>query len=167
MRKAILAAALAAIGAGGVAAQEPAAPQLEFVFEEIVLLGQAIAPGETPRGTRRMIPITGGTFEGPGISGEILPGGWDWQLDRADGCTEIEADYFLRTDDGAVINVVNTGVLCPPVEGAAPTPGYTHPVFEAPTGKYEWLGRTAFIGTLEMAPPEYGPAVKIRFFKVK
>jgi hypothetical protein len=136
-------------------------PALEFAFEEIVTLGQSIAPGDTSMGGRLMIPITGGTFEGPGIKGEIVPAGWDWQLRRADGCTEIEADYFLRTDDGVVINVVNKGALCP---GQAVR---THPVFEAPIGKYDWLNKTAFIGTLEMAPPSAGPAVKIRFFKVR
>ncbi|OYW44487.1 MAG: hypothetical protein B7Z08_11510 [Sphingomonadales bacterium 32-68-7] len=156
---------LAAIAAPA-SAQTVPDPSLEFAFEEIVTLGPAVAAGATPRGARQYIPITGGTFEGPGIKGEIVPGGWDWQLRRADGCTEIEADYFLKTDDGVVINVLNRGVLCPPVAGARPVPVRTHPVFEAPQGKYDWLNRTTFIGTLEGAPPSAGPAVKIRFFKV-
>ncbi len=146
---------------------QPPEPGLEFAFEEVVTLGEAVTPGQTPRGLRRIIPITGGHFEGPGIKGEIMPGGWDWQLERADGCTEIEADYFLKTDDGVVINVVNKGVLCPPPAGGAPAPVRTHPVFEAPSGKYDWLNRSAFVGTLDMAPPEAGPAVKIRFYRAK
>lgn len=141
-------------------------PTLEFVFEEIVTLGQATAPGDTARGGRLIIPITGGTFEGPGIKGIVMPGGWDWQLRRADGCTDVEADYFLKTDDGVVINVVNKGVICPG-EGGALRAVRTHPVFEAPRGKYEWLSQAAFIGTLEPAPPSAGPAVKIRFFRVR
>lgn len=149
-------------------AQEENVPVAVFAFEEIVTLGPAVAPGKT----RNMIPITGGSFEGPGydgegIRGEILPGGWDWQLIREDGCVEIEADYFLRTDDGAVINIVNKGTLCPPQAGAAPVPARTHPVFEAPSGKYDWLNRSAFVGTLEMADPAHGPAVKIRLFRLK
>ncbi|AKH41394.1 hypothetical protein FHS61_001882 [Altererythrobacter atlanticus] len=141
-----------------------AEPGLEFAFEEIVTLGPGLAVGETPRGMRNMIPITGGTFEGPGIKGTIIPGGWDWQLTRGDGCTEIEADYMLRTDDGVVINVINEGVLCPPKDGK-PVPVRTQPRFEAPLGKYEWLNSTAFIGTLEMATGLDEPAVKIRFYK--
>lgn len=141
-------------------------PTLEFAFEEIVALGQATSPGDTAHGGRLIIPITGGTFEGPGIKGVVMPGGWDWQLRRPDGCTEVKADYFLRTDDGVVINVVNTGVICLG-EGGAPLPVRTHPVFEAPRGKYEWLSQTAFVGTLERAPPEAGPAVRIRFFRVR
>src|SRR5690349_1453232 len=104
-------AALAALAfAAPAAAQE--APSLEFVFEETVTLGEVTVPGATARGERIIIPITGGTFEGPEMKGIVLPGGWDWQLRRADGCTDVEADYFLRTDDGVVINVVNTGVIC-------------------------------------------------------
>jgi hypothetical protein len=41
----------------------------------------------------------------------------------------------------------------------------TQPRFEAPIGKYDWLNRGAFIGTLEMATDVEGPAVRIRFYK--
>ena len=143
---------------------EPQPPHLEFAFEEIVTLGQAIPVGETPLGRRNIIPITGGTFSGPGIKGTIIAGGWDWQLTRSDGCTQIEADYMIRTDDGVVINVVNVGALCPPEPGRT-GPALTQPRFEAPKGKYDWLNRSAFVGTLGAAPPGSGPAVRIRFYK--
>ena len=161
-------AGLAALGALALAVPAAAqeAPSLEFVFEETVKLGDVSAIGGTARGERIIIPITGGTFEGPEIRGEVLPGGWDWQLRRADGCTDVEADYFLQTDDGVVINVINKGVICPG-EGGAMLPVRTHPVFEAPLGKYQWLGQAAFVGTLELAPPEAGPAVRIRFYRVR
>jgi len=156
--------ALALLHAPASSQDQPDTPGLEFAFEEVVMLGEAIPGGETPRGRRNMIPITGGTFEGPDIRGTIIPGGWDWQLTRADGCTEIEADYMIRTDDGVMINVINVGVLCPPTDGT-PTPVRTQPRFEAPEGKYGWLNRAAFIGTLGMAPDAGGPAVRIRFYK--
>jgi hypothetical protein len=140
-------------------------PSLEFVFEENVALGQATMPGATARGGRTIIPITGGTFSGPQIKGTIVPGGWDWQLRRPDGCTEVKADYFLKTDDGVVINVLNTGGICA-VAGKR-QPVRTSPVFEAPRGKYEWLSQNAFVGTLEPAPPGAGPAVRIRFYRVR
>ena len=142
-------------------------PELEFSFEERVTLGEAIPAGTTARGQRLLIPITGGTFEGPELRGEVLPMGWDWQLRRDDGCTEVEADYFLRTDDGVIINVVNEGVICPAGEEGV-TPVRTHPVFEAPLGKYDWLSKSAFVGTLE---PEMDGgelvAVRIRFYRVR
>lgn len=165
--KSTLCAGLAGVLTMAAAPLVAAEPSLEFVFEEVVMLGAAVAPGDTARGGRLIIPITGGTFEGPQLKGEIVPGGWDWQLRRDDGCTDVEADYFLKTDDGVVINVVNKGVICPPRQGEAPRPVRTHPVFEAPKGKYEWLGQAAFVGTLEAAPPSAGPAVKIRFYRVR
>lgn len=155
-----------ALAASPLAAQAPADPTLEFAFEEIVTLGPAVAAGDTARGTRLMIPITGGTFEGPGIKGTIVPDGWDWQLRRADGCTDVEADYMIRTDDGVLINVINKGAICPPKDGVA-RPVRTHPVLEPPLGKYEWLGQSAFVGTLELAIGSAEPAVKIRFFRVR
>lgn len=143
----------------------PAAdPVLQFAFEETVTLGADAHPGATVLGERNLVPITGGTFEGPGIRGTIMPGGWDWQLRRADGCTQIRADYMLRTDDGVVINVVNTGVSCRRKDPAAVV--RTHPVFEAPLGKYEWLSQAAFIGTLDpVTLPDGGRAVRIRFYR--
>ena len=166
-------AALAAISAFAVgasaapaAAQDAPEPGLELLYRSVVTLGPAIEVGETGRGMRRIIPITGGTFEGPQMKGEILPMGWDWQLDRADGCTEIIADYFLRTDDGVVINVVNSGALCRPGEdGTPPPPVRTNPVFEAPLGKYEWLSKGGYIGTLGFDPTLDEPAVVITIYR--
>jgi len=156
----------AALPATAQPTSEVAPPRLEFAFEEIVSLAPAIPVGKTAFGERLIIPITGGTFEGPGIKGTIIPGSWDWQLQRADGCTDVKADYMLRTDDGVVINVVNTGTLCGPDSDGKPRPSRTHPVFEPPLGKYEWLGQSAFIGTLE-AVREDGKlsAVRIRFYR--
>ena len=41
--------------------------------------------GETPRGRRRIVPITGGSFRGEKLAGRVLPGGAHWQFIRADG----------------------------------------------------------------------------------
>ena len=172
----VAAAAAAAAGVPLLAAQPQAsapevksvAPQLEFVFEEVVTLAPSITPGATFLGQRNIVPITGGHFEGPKIRGTILPGGWDWQLGRADGCLHIKADYFLKTDDGVVINILNQGVACPGPNGERP-PVRTHPVFEAPRGKYEWLNQSAFIGTLEAGEADASgsiAAVRIRIYRV-
>jgi len=159
-------AALALFALAAPAAAQESLPAPELAFEEVVTLAPAVVVGETPRGKRQYIPITGGSFSGPGISGTIVPGGWDWQLVRGDGCTELVADYFLETDDGVLINVVNSGTICPPQDGV-PVPVRTHPVFEAPIGKYDWLNTGTFVGTLGMAEGVEGPAVKIRFYRVK
>ncbi|MCR5877400.1 DUF3237 family protein [Phenylobacterium sp. J367] len=158
------AAALAGLGAVSAPAAEP--PGLRFAFEEIVTLGAEIPVGLTARGRRNIIPITGGTFSGPGLSGTVVPGGWDWQLWRADGCLELRADYMLRTDDGAIINVVNTGTACPGPDGRL-GPIRTQPVFEPPLGPYAWLGQAAFVGYLEETRVGQTRAVRIRFYRVE
>lgn len=167
MKSVVTGIVLAFMGAASTfAAERPvmADPSLEFVFEEDVLLGPNIAPGATPLGGRNIIPITGGTFSGPAISGTVMPGGWDWQLIRPDGCVQLKADYFLKTDDGVVINIVNTAFACRDAQGK-PVPVRTHAVFEAPNGKYDWLNHQTFIGALVPGDAKV-PSVRIRFYRV-
>ena len=64
-------------------------PQLEFALQLKVTLGEAYSCGETQHGRRTIIPITGGTFEGPKIKGTILNGGAVYQLANAAGRTEL------------------------------------------------------------------------------
>ena len=157
--------ALTALALAAPITAHAAEPTLEFAFEETVMLDADVPVGATSVGTRNIVPITGGTFEGPRIRGTIMGGGWDWQLRRADGCLQIKADYMLRTDDGAVINVVNTGISCRAKDPKAVV--RTHPVFEAPQGKYDWLSQDCFVGTLDpVSLPDGKRAVRIRFYLV-
>lgn len=142
-------------------------PELVHVFTITAELEDAVDVGETVRGPRRFIPITGGQVEGELLNGTVRGGAWDWQIDRPDGCTELEADYLIEADDGALINVVNRAAICRPAEGEAPQPVYTRPEFEPPMGEYEWLGRGAFIGQLQMAQDHPVPAVRIAIYRVE
>ncbi len=132
---------------------------LDFAYEAIVTLGKAEEVGATPLGKRIRIPITGGRFAGPRISGTILPEGMDWQLVRADGATTLEASYLMRERDGTLIHITNRGV----VKG-----GYvrTTPVFEVPLGKHQWLNEALFLGTVGPADPGDGAAVRITVYRV-
>ena len=138
-------------------------PKLEFVLEELVTLGPSVHPGQTPLGERNIVPITGGPFSGPDLRGKIVPGSWDWQLSTKDGCTAIQANYMIQTDDGQVINVDNRGTLCGASEKHQRN--FTSPRFEAPLGKYDWLNTGAYVGTLEVTEVNGKPAVRIRFYK--
>ena len=82
MLVAFVATAKAQFGFGAAQQQngEPKAPELEYVVRLNVTIGQAYSSGNNGKGTRTIIPITGGTFEGPNIKGEGLPGGADYQL---------------------------------------------------------------------------------------
>lgn len=131
-------------------------PQLEFVCELKVLVAAPMVVGETAHGVRRVIPITGGTFEGPKMKGDIVNGGADWQIVRKDGVAELEAHYTIKTDDGTYIYIKNVGlrVASPEVaarigrgEQVSPNEYYFRavPKFEAPAGKYDWLNNAIFI----------------------
>jgi len=85
-------------------------PALTEVFEARVRVAPAQELGEIGGGRRRIIPILGGTLSGARLSGEVLPGGADWQTIFPDGRTEVLARYTLRASDGALIGVVNRGV---------------------------------------------------------
>ncbi|OIN59995.1 hypothetical protein BLX24_07750 [Arsenicibacter rosenii] len=135
---------------------QPKAPELAFVARFNVTIGQPYIVGETAHGLRRIIPITGGTIEGPQLKGTILPGGADWQIVRKDGVAEVEAHYQFRTDDGVTVYIKNVGlrVATPEVaarigrgEQVSPSEYYfrTAPKFEAPAGKYAWLNDALYI----------------------
>jgi hypothetical protein len=135
----------------------------ELAFEALVDIGAPAAIGETALGRRRMIPITGGTFKGPRIEGEVVPGGADWQTVRADGVTVVEAIYALKASDGAVIAVRNLGIVAP-IDGGAPYVRTT-PSFDAPQGPHEWLNRNVFVGTIAVANAER-TRVRISVYRV-
>ncbi len=123
----------------------------ELVMELHVQIGAPVSIGESDLGNRRYIPITGGTFSGKGMRGEVLEGGADWQLERPDGVLEIHAIYSIRTDDGAVIAVDNQGIAIDlPAEENSDAIRYTRttPEFAAPLGKYDWLNKRIFTGTI-------------------
>jgi len=135
-------------------------PQLEFALELRVNIGPSLELRSGSFGTRRSIPITGGTFHGQGIVGSVLPGGADWQIIDCDGLTFVDARYVLETEDGVRIEVHNEGIrhgsssiLARIAAGeSVPASQYyfrTAPRFYPPDGKYDWLKRFVFLGDAE------------------
>jgi hypothetical protein len=167
--------AFAGIAAGGISTASAQAksnappqaefPQLEFVYEAAVGIAPLEDVGEVNSGRQRIIPITGGSFEGPNIRGKVIPGAADWNLVRNDGVTVVSASYFLRTEDGVYIKILNQGVNPALPPGAPPSlrPRFTIPTFEAPKGRYDWLNKSVFVGTLSPGAPG---TVRIRVFKL-
>ncbi|MEJ9232565.1 DUF3237 domain-containing protein [Peribacillus butanolivorans] len=147
---------------------------LEFFMEAKVLTGSDVQElGVTQKGKRRVIPILGGTFEGPNIKGIVVPGGADWQLIRSDGVKEIEARYTLQTDDGHLIYVENRGIIYDPEQAIEklkrgeymPPETYyfrTTPTFEVSGERYVMLTRTFYVGVGEPNPT----GVHIKFYKL-
>ncbi|WP_422634718.1 DUF3237 domain-containing protein [Sphingobium sp.] len=142
-------------------------PGLEFIYEAVVTLEPTVEVGHTPLGTRRRVPITGGSFSGPNIRGRVLSGGADWQLQRADNWTVIEADYMMQADDGTLIHVRNVGLTNSRVPDARRRYLRTIPSFEAPDGPHGWLNQAVFVGTIGAPPPAAPkPSVRIRVYRV-
>ena len=124
-------------------------PQLEFALQLKVTLGDSYDVGETQHGQRIVIPITGGTFEGPAIKGTIINGGADYQLaNKALNRTELEAIYSIKTDDGVYIHVSNRGIIWSGKDAQGNPSFYfkAAPQFEAPAdSKYAWLNNSLFV----------------------
>jgi uncharacterized protein DUF3237 len=150
-----------------------AAPRLTLAFEAHVQVGPPLEIGRVARGLRRIVPILGGTFEGPDIRGRVLPGGSDWQIIHSDGLSELDTRYTLQTDDGRLVYVQNRGIRHAPPEvmrrllaGEPVDPSLvyfgTTPTFETEAPDLQWLTRSIFIGTGERHPS----AVVIRFWRL-
>ena len=83
-------------------------PRFEFLMRLAVDVGDVVSMGRGPLGERRVVPILGGTFEGNGLRGEVLPGA-DWQIVRKDGVLDLDARYGLREQGGGLVRVLSQG----------------------------------------------------------
>ena len=143
-------------------------PQLEFALQLKVTLGQAFSIENTQHGRRTVIPITGGTFEGPGIKGTIINGGADYQLANAQGRIELEAIYCIKTDDGVYIHVRNRGIIAGGQDADGKPTFYFRaaPQFEAPAdSKYGWLNNALFVCAPEFSQQFQG--IVLNVWKIK
>lgn len=127
------------------------APGVEFALQLKVTIDGAFDIANTPHGQRVVIPITGGTFEGPGLKGTIVSGGADYQMVNGDKSrTELEAIYCIKTDDGVYIHVRNRGLIVNGKDAEGKPMFYFRcaPQFEAPAdSKYGWLNNSLFLCT--------------------
>ena len=88
----------------------PAPPALVPLTQIRCEVGALVSLGVATHGERRYVPLLGGTVSGPELSGRIVEGGVDWQINRADGVLDIAAHYVIRADDGALIEVQSDGM---------------------------------------------------------
>ena len=166
MRKTVLLFCLFVILPLSVCAQD--APELEYALQLKVTLGEAFSIENTQHGRRTVIPITGGTFEGPMLKGTIINGGADYQIANAQGRTELEAIYCIKTDDGVYIHVRNRGIIAnaPDANGQPSFYFRAAPQFEAPAdSKYGWLNNALFVCAPEFRSDFKG--IVLNVWKVK
>jgi hypothetical protein len=81
-------------------------PRLTLAYRLEASLGEPLDLGDVAQGHRRIVPLTGGTFTGPELSGKLLPGASaDWQILLADGTALGDIRYTLQTDGGDLLYV--------------------------------------------------------------
>jgi muconolactone delta-isomerase len=87
------------------------APCLTFLYHLEATLGQPLDLGETERGRRRIVPLTGGSFRGPKLKGTLLPGASaDWQIVLEDDTALGDIRFTLQTDNGDLLYVQSRSV---------------------------------------------------------
>lgn len=147
--------------------------KLEPLMEYRADLEPGTLVGDGPLGRRNIVDITGGSFEGPGLRGRILPSGADWLLVRKDGMGVLDVRATFETEDGAYLYVSYHGLLeinekvQAALEGGGSTEygdAYfmTQPRFETGDERYAWLN-----GVLAVAEGRVLPnAVAYRVFQL-
>ncbi len=148
-------------------------PDLKFFADLSVEVAKPIEVGRTVHGTRRLIPILGGTAQGDGWTARVLPGGADFQLIVTDQMAELDARYVLETDAGDAIYVQNHAVrtaspevMAKLIKGEPVSPDLVYfrctPRFETASPALSWISERLFIGTGARHPDR----VVMRFFEV-
>jgi len=92
-------------------------PRLSLTYRLDAALAQPLDLGDSARGHRRIVAITGGTFTGPELNGKLLPGASaDWQIVLADGTVLGDIRYTLQTDGGDLLYVQSRSVRHGPAD---------------------------------------------------
>ena len=83
----------------------------EFLFRATLSVGAPQAVGTTRTGELRIIPVTGGTIEGPALTGEVMPGtAADWLRVDPDGTAHMDVRLTIKTTEGQVVFMHYSGI---------------------------------------------------------
>jgi hypothetical protein len=99
-----------------------------------------------PQGTRTIVQLVSGRFEGPRINASVQAPAADWITNRADGSYRLDVRLTLKTDDGAVILMTYNGIGETTPTGASLR---SAPLFETGDSRYVWLTRLQAVGVGE------------------
>jgi hypothetical protein len=110
---------------------------------------------------RVLFGSAGGTFTGPRLHGDVLPGGGDWAVFRPDRTMLLDVRLTLRTHDDALIHMTYHGrwTVPPDLRPAMADPAKRHavdpsryyfrttPLFETGAPEYAWLNDIVCLGS--------------------
>lgn len=83
----------------------------EFLFRMALSAGAPQMVGTARNGELRVIPVTGGTLEGPRFNGEVLPGtAADWLRVDPDGTAHMDVRLTLKAASGGIVFMHYSGI---------------------------------------------------------
>lgn len=138
----------------------------EFLFRMVLIAGQPqMSTGAGARGGElRVIPVTGGSFEGPSLKGELVPGTTaDWLRVEADGTAHMDVRLVMKTTKGQTFFMNYSGIRhgSPEVlarlgrgEAVDPSDYYFRIAirFETADPELAWLNRVLGVGVGQRPP---------------
>jgi len=142
------------------AADSPKTPSFEYLGTLRAETGTRTVIDNAPQGTRTIVQVTGGRFEGPRLKASVQTPAGDWITNRADGSYRLDVRLTLKTDDGAVILVTYNGIGQTTPAGASLR---IAPLFETGDSRYSWLTRLQAVGVGERV----GTTVTYDFYALK
>nr|WP_246419497.1 DUF3237 domain-containing protein [Neoroseomonas alkaliterrae] len=138
--------------------------QTEFLFRMVLSVGAPQMAGTARNGELRIIPVTGGTAEGPRFKGEVLPGtAADWLRVDPDGTAHMDVRLTLKSETGGIVYVQYTGIRTGTPEVLArlnagqpvePSEYYFRTAVRFETGAPElaWMNKVIAIGVGQRPP---------------
>jgi hypothetical protein len=136
----------------------------EFLFRVVLSVGAPQSVGATRNGELRIVPVTGGTAEGPRFKGEVLPGtAADWLRVDADGTAHMDVRVTLKAEGGGIVYMHYTGIRtgAPDVlarlnsgQAVEPSEYYFRTAVRFETGAAElaWMNKIVAVGVGQRPP---------------
>ena len=142
------------------ATRGPHSPAFEYLGTLRAETGTRTVIEKGPQGTRTIVQVVSGRFEGARLKASVQAPAGDWITNRADGSYRLDVRLTLKTDDGATILVTYNGIGQTSNAGASLR---IAPLFESGDSRDGWLTRLQAVGIGERV----GSTVKYDIYALK